>query len=607
MARVEWAALGGDEVEAVVSNLLYNAHPRAVRIRPAQGDFGIDVLVPHGASETRDVYQIKKFATNLTASQKTQIVNSFKRVLIGLVRGKVSLGDWYLTMPLDPTPDNLEWFEGMPEDAIQQLFTDKATALTPAEKGHITTWMNAPGRIIEWRGLLFCEALVSKYWFVPDYYLHGGSERIKSATAEVAKILQRDVQIRPQENSTSILTPAEITEHLRRLQGTLDGDPHFRYGVALDPQPPALLVEPGLVAATQESSADGSTITFKIFERFAEALNERPVPIKVRVQLEKGSAEEKDFNDWRKYGKSLHTSAAAVEADLPGGLGGTMNGSVKISAANPEKFDLRYRIAALDGEVLAEVPVAVSLTSGLETSGAWSRATDPSGFLTLETLADTSDKSVKLSLSLGELAGQDPTSVLPAIEFATNFVRPNILMVARKRGPFHRAGEISNADSLCPLPILRYVRALSVVQSLTPVPLAVPKLETVTEHDVRETIRVASLIEGKTFISKWTEMKFELGSSGTSAVIENDHVQLSVLKPLTVTVGAQEINLGCVEVIMLSAKVETGENGSIIARPHLNDTVHEAFAPHETTPPDSRLPVRSRPAAAESNPSRDSA
>src|SRR4051812_7631284 len=60
VGRVEWAALEGGEVETVLANLLYNQHSRAVRVRPAQGDFGIDVIVPATpAPEPWNVYQIK--------------------------------------------------------------------------------------------------------------------------------------------------------------------------------------------------------------------------------------------------------------------------------------------------------------------------------------------------------------------------------------------------------------------------------------------------------------------------------------------------------------------------------------------------------------------
>jgi len=36
MARIEWSALEGGEVETVVSILLYNEYPQATRIRPSQ-------------------------------------------------------------------------------------------------------------------------------------------------------------------------------------------------------------------------------------------------------------------------------------------------------------------------------------------------------------------------------------------------------------------------------------------------------------------------------------------------------------------------------------------------------------------------------------------
>ena len=48
--RVDWGSRDGNEVEAVIANLVYNEYGRAVRVRPGQGDFGIDVIIP--ATET---------------------------------------------------------------------------------------------------------------------------------------------------------------------------------------------------------------------------------------------------------------------------------------------------------------------------------------------------------------------------------------------------------------------------------------------------------------------------------------------------------------------------------------------------------------------------
>ena len=68
------------------------------------------------------MYQVKKFARNLTSGQKAQIVESFGRVLVGLLLRNVPLSDWYLVLPLDPTLENyLEWLKGMPEEAIDKL------------------------------------------------------------------------------------------------------------------------------------------------------------------------------------------------------------------------------------------------------------------------------------------------------------------------------------------------------------------------------------------------------------------------------------------------------------------------------------------------------
>lgn len=240
MARVEWAALSGDEVEAVTTNLLYNDHPTSIRIRPSQGDFGIDLAVPRDTdAKVWDIYQIKKFAVNLTDGQKQQIEKSLQRLMIGLVRRGIPVGDWYLVMPLDPTLDNLlDWFRGMPDDAIAKLFSNEKLAITDEEKEKITGWRNTPGRRIEWKGLHFCEALVAKYWYVPDYYLHGGSERIRAAVADVASILRRDLSLPSGDSGapTSILQPGDVREHLLRLQTVLDGDPHYRYGLSLDPR-----------------------------------------------------------------------------------------------------------------------------------------------------------------------------------------------------------------------------------------------------------------------------------------------------------------------------------------------------------------------------------
>lgn len=232
MGPVPWSALGGDTIEDVVSNLLYHEYPRAQRIRPSQGDYGIDIIVPrmHGDTEVWDVYQIKKFALNLTDNQNKQVEKSFRRLMIGLVRRGIQAGDWYLVMPLDPTTQSLlDWFKPMPKSVIEDMAPknknrrlpisaeEKSNPLTEDEYAKINSWYEAPDRKIEWKGDLFVETLASKYWFVIDYYLNNGSERIRNAVAEVAKILQRDLTFPVSADDSTTPNDSRIEADDRRL------------------------------------------------------------------------------------------------------------------------------------------------------------------------------------------------------------------------------------------------------------------------------------------------------------------------------------------------------------------------------------------------------
>ncbi|GAA0985539.1 hypothetical protein GCM10009555_061150 [Acrocarpospora macrocephala] len=600
MARIEWAALSGQEVETVVSILLFNEHPRATRIRPSQGDFGIDVLVPHPADASlADVYQIKKFAVNLDDSQKRQIQDSFQRVLVGLIRRGVPLADWYLVMPLDPTVENaLDWFAEMPDAVIARMSSDAKLALTAEEKATIKAWHEVPARIIEWKGLTYCEALASKFWFVADYYLHGGSERIKSAVTEVAKILQRDVTL-PDAGAvvagSSIVEPGELREHLGRLGRVLDGDPHFRYGVSVYPVPPQLPPEPGLIAAAQEVAPDGMCITFRIYARFAEAVNERPIPIKVRFQFEPASAEQQAFDDWRKYGKPL-TAVVGIDSDLPGGLGGSFDSATaRISPADGgKKGATRYRIVAPDGAVAAELRFSVTTTTGLDGTGLYVQGRDASGLVSIEGQLDMDDRSGKIGFSFGDPTGREAAEVAAAIEFAASLSQPNRLQIAGKHGPFHDLQNIPEAEAPLPPFVARYIAALAALQPHTPTAIVVPDLTTVTGQLAHEVLTAAKLLDGQTIVGTWKPFEFE--TDGNAAIDTNGHYQLATIEPLTVVVGEEALTLGAIQNTLLSANLTDLGGGQLRAEPHLSDTGQQAFAPDEPTPPADRGPVRSRPA-----------
>lgn len=273
MGRVAWTRLSGDEVEEVVAILVSREHPRAERIRPSQGDGGIDVLLPLDGG-TFQVLQVKKFAENLTASQKTQIEKSFNRLVSYAKSRGMRVSGWSLVTPLDRTKENLEWLESVTKAADFD---------------------------IEWRGLPYVEGLVSKYPEVIDYYLHDGKDRLEAAVSSLSSLLRfhasRDATPGNYQVADSMATLHTLHAEINRY------DPHYRYDVSVESdtteasQPDI----PGLVCTVQQS--DGrSRVTVKVIARFSDAVHVRPIPLSVMIRAEQGSELETALEEFGAFG-----------------------------------------------------------------------------------------------------------------------------------------------------------------------------------------------------------------------------------------------------------------------------------------------------------------
>jgi hypothetical protein len=311
VARVEWTRIEPGDIEQVVAILLCRENPAAVRPRPSRGDGGIDILVPLDGTGTVAVYQVKSFTSNLTPGQKAQAERSFRRLMdYAAVRG-LRVAEWYLTMPLNPTNENLQWLEGF-------------TA--------------SHGLLAQWRGLDFLEGLAADYPSVIDYYLRDGKDRLQAALESLTTVLRTTMRIGPQPgpgDPAGALEPAEAMGTLAALHDALnEHDPHFAYDYSVDTVRPEVADQPGLVAAVQEG--DGKRwVTIKVLARCAESLTERPVPLSIRITAEPGSDLERDLEAFGKYGTLFTAPTGTTDAEiaLPGGLGGTVTGgSVRIEA-----------------------------------------------------------------------------------------------------------------------------------------------------------------------------------------------------------------------------------------------------------------------------------
>ena len=539
MARVEWTRIEPGDIEQVVAILLCRENPSAVRPRPSRGDGGIDILVPLDSTGTVAVYQVKSFTSNLTSGQKAQAERSFRRLMdYAAVRG-LRVAEWYLTMPLNPTNENLQWLEG---------FTT----------GH--------SLLAQWRDLDFLEGLAADYPSVIDYYLRDGKDRLQAALESLTTVLRTTMRIGPQAGvgePAGALEPAEAVRTLAALHDALnEHDPHFAYDYSVDTVRPEVADQPGLVAAVQES--DGKRwVTIKVFARCAESLAERPVPLSIRITAEPGSDLERDLEAFDKYGTPFTAPTGTTDAEitLPGGLGGTVTGgSVRIEApagAAEAGYDIRLQITDPSGAVIAETLMHMQPpTTGPSGTGKRGYGTEQHGAFSFEMLVDLDAQTVGYTVHLGDLAGKPPGPLLPGVRLVREFRRPNGLRFAAPYGPVtHRPDPLpEGADSIEGIGIIAdLIEALAVLQDHTTAQITVPDFAKLTMPQARAILHAADLIRGAIVTVPWQEFSIHV-HPGTAA--PGDIFQALLYREMKLVVGGAEASLGYEQVHLPAARVD---------------------------------------------------
>jgi hypothetical protein len=140
--------------------------------------------------------------------------------------------------------------------------------------------------------------------------------------------------------------------------------------------------------------------------------------------------------------------------------------------------------------------------------------------------------------------------------------------------------------------VIRYLRALAIIQDHTSIPVRIPEVSTVSFEDAQAVMFASAIIEGHTLVRSWRVLNFQ--PDAEQEIDSEGNYELSVLEELSVTVGPDRINLGVSEKKLLSARLEILDDASVQAAPKLNNTLHCIFAPSESGPTDGRNRVRWR-------------
>lgn len=465
-------------------------------VRPGRGDGGLDLVVPVD-DERHDVYQVKRFSTNLTNGDKRKIAGSFKRLLETIDNGEIKVRNWYPTMPLDPTPGNRSWLKTLTKDAPFKT---------------------------EWRGKLFVETLATKHPHVIDHYFGGGRERLADAMKDALRMATgRDL-----EQGDGLLAPIQaVMTTAQAAQRLADTDPHFRFGISLDPNQPS--EESGrdagclFMATTYDPGLD-MWLCVRVYPRFAEALKFRPVTVHAEFRVEPGSLLANDLAAFEKFGRPFEAPEGSVtmKADLPGGLGGEFTGgALKIFQPDDETRPVRLRLGDEDQNLLAEVEMELRpAMTGHDQTGYFVQGVESADVFEVEILGDATDQTMNMNFRGHDLTGKTAVDVLSGVQFMARFGEAAYVGIAPKYGnqktSWTQVGKIKAASGERSL-YADYVEGLTLVQDLAPFPIRLRNDAETTLREAREVVRLAQLLRGETVNSRQS-----LTFCGESATFSTD-------------------------------------------------------------------------------------
>ncbi|MFB7263929.1 hypothetical protein ACFCXH_17525 [Streptomyces nojiriensis] len=520
MARIEWSRLGGDEVEEVLAILVCRRHPKAERIRPSRGDGGIDILLQDDDGSFT-VLQIKKFSSNLSSSQKKQIEKSFTRLVTYAAERDMTITEWSLVTPLDRTNENKTWFEGV-------------TAVVDFK--------------VSWHGLPYVEGLAAEYPDVIDYYLRDGKDRLQSAIAELSSLLRMRSQI---EKSDDAYGPRDAFNSLSSLHRLLNSqDPHFRYDfdVSSIHQESPLSGLPGLVGTVREGDGD-SFVTVKIFSKFDDAVNVRPIPFSFKVLLRENPEAEQAVNNFHDFGTQATFPVEDVVIDLPGGLGGAFAKGDLTIGLPPQTGtvyrELSFEIWTPDGVKVASADLGMH-TATTGAIGAELHGSEEGGVFELTLRTEHPNHLSLANVRPNPLAGKRLESVLPGLEFLANFEAPNLLKII---DPYtgERVGYVELGDgTMAPiaLDLAATVRSLLVIQERVGRRVPVPDFEQTLIRDVKDWSQAARLIQGEELEVSWGPLSISIIPGSESELIDRFPGAILLRHPLIVAVSGETYELG---------------------------------------------------------------
>lgn len=567
--RVPWSRYSGEDVEAVVAVMLLRLHPHGRRIRPSQGDGGLDVVIPRGP-RSAEVYQVKRFATALSASHKTKITASWNRMLSYTRDEGLHVTAWHVVRPIDPTREDITWLD------------------------NLTAGSSIP---CDWVGLSTVDGWAARFPDVIDYYFGDGKQRVLDTVRVFLEAAGVDRAIVQDDG----IAPDRALDSLAGLCASLNSmDPHYRYRLAADESTDdsTFDIPPDMDDLMYSTAVirDGVMARVDVLRRYDQAAEDRPSSgedtFSVRL-LADTPGQQEAIENFFAYGVPLENIEVDLSAsELPHRPDMTDMASVFLSIVpltnrQDQRFDLV--LTDEDQEPLAVVPlIMASPTTGVDGRGrlAWT-GRDVSGVLSLTIYIDPGELQARLSLSYGDISGTDPSQALEALGTLAAMRAGTALAVHAPGGPavlpFGSLTEDPYMGDAVLKGRLEVCAALAALQRKIPMSMAVPDMAALTVAEVHDWVGAAILLTGGEIVQVWTAMRMTLADPTTRFPLP---CWVRVTRALTVHFAGRDWPIGHVDQQAVARTwTPTSEDGSRgVLTPGEDSSVRIRLAQDEQAP-----------------------
>ena len=359
--QIRWEEVGRQRYEDMISVLLSRLHPDAQRIDGTGGDGGRDVQIVHGQDDRiMDAFELKSFTGRMTNSRRAQTSRSLRRA------AALDPVQWSLVVPIDPTPDELDWFRRLGERY---------------------------GFPIKWLGKTWLDEKMSAFPDIRRYFLEGAKDEVFQLLREI------------REEQARVTDVHDAFSRIRTLHARLNEiDPHYRYEVSM-----------GTTAANQRPTDVVLSVSFgdgrvDVYPKYLGASNDRPVTIKVKVAIDQDDELVQDALDYGLEATIPPSMVRSVTIDAPSDLGGSFDATeirlIPLNSALDEPIGLALDI--MDEErLVASWPVNLTeRTGGLK--GSILTGADTTGWLQTRLRVDVESRKLEANFWL------DPRPAMPA-------------------------------------------------------------------------------------------------------------------------------------------------------------------------------------------------